>query len=47
MLKHEIAGLGDTLKHECGLELFDPCTDSSKFFKTVFNNTPRTLRKKL
>jgi hypothetical protein len=46
-IRHEISGLGETLKHECGLELFDPCKDSSEFFKTVFNNTPRTFRKKL
>ena len=46
MLRHEISGLGETLKHECGLELFDPCKDSSSFFKTVFNNSPRIVRKK-
>lgn len=47
MLRHEIVGLGETLKHECNLELFDPCSDSSKFFKRVYNNSPRIIRKKL
>lgn len=46
MLPYEIMGLGETLHHECGLELFDPCTESSKFFKTVFNNSPRIIRKR-
>lgn len=46
MLRHEIAGLGETLKHECKLELFDPSVDSSKFFKRVYNNSPRIVRKK-
>jgi len=46
MLRHEISGLGETLKHECGLELFDPCKESSKYFKTVFNNSPRIIRKR-
>jgi hypothetical protein len=46
MLPYEIMGLGETLKHECGLETADVTPSASKFFKTVFNNTPRTLRKK-
>jgi len=46
MLPHEISGLGYTLRDECGLELFEPCKDSSKFFKRVFNNSPRIVRKK-
>ena len=46
MLPYEIMGLGETLHHECGLELFDPCEESSKFFKTVFNNSPRIIRKR-
>lgn len=46
MLPYEIMGLGETLYHECGLELFDPCAGSSKFFKTVFNNSPRIIRKR-
>ena len=46
MLPYEIMGLGETLKHECGLEIADVTPSASKFFKTVFNNTPRILRKK-
>jgi hypothetical protein len=46
MLPYEISGLGETLKHECGLELFNPCSDSSKFLKQVYNNSPRIVRKK-
>jgi len=46
MLPYEIMGLGETLTHECKLELFDPCPVSSRFFKTVFNNTPRIIRKR-
>jgi hypothetical protein len=46
MLPYEIMGLGETLSHECGLELFDPCAESSKFFKTVFNNSPRIIRRR-
>jgi len=46
MLPHEISGLGETLKSECGLELTDVDACGSKFFKTVFNNSPRILRKR-
>jgi hypothetical protein len=46
MLPYEIMGLGETLSHECGLELYDPCEYSSKFFKRVFNNSPRIIRKR-
>jgi hypothetical protein len=46
MLPYEIMGLGETLKHECCLELCDPDSDSSKFFKRVYNNSPRIVRKK-
>jgi len=46
MLPYEISGLGETLKYECGLELFDPCVESSKFFKTVYTNTPRVIRQR-
>jgi hypothetical protein len=46
MLPYEIMGLGETLKHKCGLDLFDPCSESSKFFKTVFNNSPRIIRRR-
>jgi hypothetical protein len=46
MLPYEIMGLGETLTRECGLDLFDPCAESSKFFKTVFNNSPRIIRRR-
>jgi len=46
MLPYEIMGLGETLNRECGLGLFDPCSESSKFFKTVFNNSPRIIRRR-
>ena len=46
MLPYEIMGLGETLKHECGLEITDIDSEGSKFFKRVFNNSPRIVRKK-
>ena len=46
MLPYEIMGLGETLIHECGLELSSIDESGSKFFKTVFNNTPRIIRKR-
>ena len=46
MLPYEIMGLGETLKHECGLEL-DALNDAgSRFFKTVYQPFPRKVRKK-
>jgi hypothetical protein len=45
-LPYEIMGLGETLKHECGLEIAALDSASSKFFKTVYNNTPRRIRKR-
>jgi len=44
MLPYEIMGLGESLKEDCKLELVDPTDDVSKFFKTVYNNTPRIIR---
>jgi len=46
MLPYEIMGLGETLNRECGLELFDPDEMTSKFFKKVYTNTPRIIRKR-
>ena len=46
MLPYEIMGLGETLKEECGLEITDVDATGSKFFKTVFNNSPRIIRKR-
>jgi hypothetical protein len=39
-------GLGETLKHECKLELTDLDKEGSQFFKLVFQNSARGLRKK-
>ena len=47
MLPYEIMGLGETLKHELGMELFDPNNDASKFFKTVYRPMPRSVRRKI
>lgn len=41
MLSYEVSGLGHSLKRECGLEIADLDQHSSKFFKTVYNNSPR------
>jgi hypothetical protein len=46
MLPYEIMGLGETLKYECKLELTDLDKEGSKFFKLVFQNSARGLRKK-
>jgi hypothetical protein len=46
MLPHEISGLGETLKYECGLEMAELSADGSKFFKTVYNNSPKIIRKR-
>ena len=46
MLSYEIMGLGETLKHECDLEISNIDAVGSKFFKTVFNNSPRIIRKR-
>ena len=46
MLPYEIIGLGETLKYECGLEMADLNSDGSKFFKSVYNNSPRIIRRR-
>lgn len=46
MLSYEVSGLGHTLRRECGLEISDIDAHGSKFFKTVFNNSPRIIRKR-
>jgi hypothetical protein len=43
---NEIMGLGETLKHELGLEISSLDAQGSKFFKTVYQNTPRIIRRK-
>jgi hypothetical protein len=45
MLPYEIMGLGETLKHECGIEMASMGEDESKFFKQVYENTPRIIRR--
>jgi hypothetical protein len=46
MLRYEIMGLGESLKHELDIEIADMDKESSKFFKTVYQNTPRIIRRK-
>ena len=46
MLPYEIMGLGETLSYECGLEMADLSKDGSKFFKAVYNNSPRIIRRR-
>ena len=37
--------LGTEIKHKCGLEISDIDSDGSKFFKTVYQNTPRIIKR--
>jgi hypothetical protein len=46
MLPYEIMGLGETLSDECGLAMDTLTSTGSTFFKTVYNNTPRIIRRK-
>lgn len=46
MLPYEIMGLGETLSDECGLAIDTLTSTGSTFFKTVYNNTPRIIRRK-
>lgn len=46
MLPYEIMGLGETLRSELGIEIADLDAHGSHFFKSVYNNTPRVIRKK-
>lgn len=46
MLPYEIMGLGETLSDECGLAMDALAPTGSTFFKTVYNNTPRIIRRK-
>lgn len=47
MLPYEIMGLGETLRNELGLELADLDKKGSEFFRTVYQNTPRIIGRKL
>jgi hypothetical protein len=44
MLPYEIMGLGETLKHECKLEVGEMDSTASEFFKRVYVNTPRIIK---
>jgi hypothetical protein len=44
MLPYEIIGLGETLKHECKLEVGSMDNTASEFFKRVYVNTPRIIK---
>ena len=46
MLPYEIMGLGETLSEECDLAMDALTPTGSTFFKTVYNNTPRIIRRK-
>jgi len=46
MLPYEIMGLGETLRHELDLEISSLDAQGSKFFKSVYQNTPRIIRRK-
>jgi hypothetical protein len=46
MLPYEVMGLGSTLEHECDLAMSALDSAGSKFFKTVYNNTPRIIGRK-
>jgi hypothetical protein len=37
--------LGTEIQHKCGLEIADIGNDGSKFFKTVYQNTPRIIKR--
>lgn len=44
--EHYLKWLGDTLLKKCDLEIANLDDAGSKFFKSVYNNTPRILRKR-
>jgi hypothetical protein len=46
MLPYEIMGLGETLHRESGLEMAELSNSGSKFFKAVYNNSPRIIRRR-
>ena len=45
-LPKEIHHLGDKLRSELGIEIADLDAEGSKFFKALYQNTPRVIRKK-
>jgi hypothetical protein len=44
---NQINFYGKELKEKCGLEIANLDSDGSKFFKTVYQNTPRIIRKRV
>jgi hypothetical protein len=44
-IEYRYKWLGTELKHKCGLEISDIDSDGSKFFKTVYQNTPRIIKR--
>ena len=46
MLVDEISELGEKLKYQLKLNIGLLDKDSSRFFKSVFMNTPRIIRKR-
>lgn len=46
MIWYEITGLGHDLRRECGLEVAELDRHGSAFFRQVYNNTPRIIRKR-
>lgn len=47
MLLHEINSLGNILRDELNLEISELDKDGSKFFKKIYTNSPRVVRKKI
>jgi len=47
MLLHEITSLGNILRDELNLEISELDKDGSKFFKKIYTNSPRVVRKKI
>ena len=45
-LQEEIEDLGDKLRSKLGIEIGELDANASHFFKSVYNNTPRVVRKK-
>lgn len=45
-VKQQFGKFGDALQKDCNLEIANLDSDGSKFFKQVYKNTPRVIRKK-
>jgi hypothetical protein len=44
-IEYRYKWLGTEIKHKCGLEIADIGSDGSKFFKAVYQNTPRIIKR--